>query len=102
MSVKAAMTYIRQSQTNARNRRYAVGERLRRTISPIDAPPWRTEAIRLEKSWTPPMKMEPRTIHSSAGSQPNQMPAKTGPTIGPAAEMAEKCCPSSRPAEAGT
>ena len=62
----------------------------------------RTEAVRLEKSWTPPIKMEPRMIHSSAGSQPNQMPASTGPTIGPAAAMAEKCCPSSSPAEAGT
>jgi hypothetical protein len=65
-----------------------------RTTSAIDRALWRIEATRAAKSWTPPMKMLPRRIQSSAGSQPNATPAKIGPTIGPAAAMAEKCCPS--------
>ncbi len=43
------------------------------------------------KSCTPPIKIEPTRIHSQAGNQPNETPATIGPTIGPAAAIAEKC-----------
>ena len=39
---------------------------------------------------------------SSAGSQPKAIPARMGPTIGPAAAMAEKCWFSNGPASHGT
>ena len=65
-----------------------------RTISAMERPPWRTEATRLEKSWTAPMKTTPRPIHSRQGSQPNCWQARMGPATGPAAAMALKCCPS--------
>ena len=65
-----------------------------RTTSAIDRALWRTLATSAEKSWTPPMKMLPSRIQASAGAQPKATPARIGPTTGPAAAMAEKCCPS--------
>ena len=65
-----------------------------RTTSAIDRAPWRIEATSAVKSWTPPMKMLPTRIQSSAGSQPKATPARIGPMIGPAAAIAEKCWPS--------
>ena len=53
-------------------------------------------------SCTPPTKIDPITIHSSAGSQPNSSPARIGPTIGPAAAIAEKCCGNSSAVEMGS
>ena len=38
-----------------------------------------------------PARIGPTRIHSKAGSQPNVSPARIGPTMGPAAAMAEKC-----------
>jgi hypothetical protein len=66
-----------------------------RTTSAIERALWRTEATSAEKSCTPPMKTLPMRIQSSAGSQPNATPARIGPTIGPAAAIAEKCWPMS-------
>jgi hypothetical protein len=63
-----------------------------RAISATDVAPWRTEATRLEKSWTAPMSTTPRAIHTRHGSQPNAWQARIGPAIGPAAAIAEKCC----------
>ena len=60
------------------------------------------EAPRLNRSCTPPMKMDPRPIHKRTGAQPNHKQARIGPTIGPAAAIAEKCCPKSRAGLAGT
>ena len=48
------------------------------------------------------MKIEPISTQSIAGSQPNITLAKIGPFIGPAAAMAEKCCPRSILFFAGT
>ena len=62
-----------------------------RTTSAIEPAPWRTEAVRAVISCTPPMKMLPNRIHAKAGTQPKANPAAIGPTIGPAAAMAEKC-----------
>ena len=42
-----------------------------------------------------PMNTLPTRIQSRAGAQPNATPARIGPTIGPAAAIAEKCWPSS-------
>jgi hypothetical protein len=39
--------------------------------------------------------MLPTRIQSRAGIQPNATPARIGPTIGPAAAIAEKCWPRS-------
>jgi len=71
-------------------------------IWPMEAPLWRTEAVRVTKSWTPPIRIEPKRTQSTVGSQPNQIPANTGPTMGPAAAIAEKCWPRSKGALAGT
>src|SRR4030095_11811008 len=51
----------------------APAPRCSRAISAIDTAPWRTEAVRLEKSCTAPISTTPRAIHSRHGS-----PAKTG------------------------
>ncbi len=85
-----------------RKRICEVGDMFSFTTCPIEDALCLTEAIRLEKSWTPPMKIEPSTIHKTAGSQPNHMAARIGPTIGPAAAIAEKCCPISSEGFAGT
>ena len=39
------------------------------------------------------MNTTPKAIHIRHGSQPNCWQARIGPTIGPAAAIAEKCCP---------
>src|SRR4030042_768039 len=46
-----------------------------RTISPIEAALCRTDAMRLVKSCTPPMNIEPRGIPRGAGGPPNHIPA---------------------------
>ena len=70
----------------------ARGPTCSRVISAIELAPWRTEAVRLEKSWTAPISTTPSAIHSRHGSQPKVCAARIGPAIGPAAAMAEKCC----------
>ena len=60
----------------------------------IEHAPWRIDPTSAAKSCIEPMKMQPITIHQSAGSQPNIDAARIGPAMGPAAEMAEKCCDS--------
>jgi len=62
---------------------------------------WRMEATRDAKSCTPPMNIEPTRIQMRAGSQPNVRPARIGPTMGPAAAMAEKCWGTSDEGEIG-
>jgi hypothetical protein len=52
-------------------------------------------------SCTPPIRIAPIMIHSSAGSQPNASPARIGPTTGPAAAIAVKCPPSTTGTGAG-
>src|SRR5688572_9695947 len=91
-SVNATMMYIRAIQMNARNSRYDQRLILSRTTSAIERALWRIEATSDEKSCTPPIRIEPTRIQISAGSQPNVSPARIGPTIGPAAAIAEKCC----------
>ena len=59
-------------------------------ISAMERALWRMEAINEEKSWTPPIKMEPRITQIRAGSQPKAVAAMIGPTIGPAPAMEEK------------
>ena len=50
-------------------------------MAPIERPRARTETTRAPKSWTQPTKIEPKTTHSMAGSQP-QTTAMAGPSIG--------------------
>ena len=73
-----------------------------RTTSAMDFPLCRTEATSVKKSCTPPMKIEPRMIQIHAGSHPNNVAAKIGPTIGPAAAIAEKCCGNNQLQRAGS
>jgi hypothetical protein len=77
---------------NDRNNRYDWRLMCSRTTSAIERALCRIDATRADISCTPPMKIEPMRIQISAGSQPNVRPARIGPTIGPAAAMAEKCC----------
>ena len=51
-----------------------------------------TDAVSDVMSCTAPIKMHPNKIQITAGSQPKSNPAAIGPTIGPAAAIAEKCC----------
>ena len=62
----------------------------------------RIEPVKLAKSCTAPKKTAPITIHNNTGSHPNQTAAKIGPTIGPAAAIAEKCCPNKNTFLVGT
>ncbi len=71
--------------------RPALRPRCSPVISAIELAPCRTEAVRLEKSWTAPISTTPRPIHSRQGSQPKAWQARMGPAMGPAAAMAEKC-----------
>lgn len=80
----------------------ALLDTFRRTTSVIDLAWCRTEATRDPMSWTPPTKIEPRTIQTSAGTHPNTTPARIGPVMGPAAAMVEKCCPTRNRASTGT
>jgi hypothetical protein len=91
MSVNATMMYTSANHTKIRNSTNERPLMCWRTTSAIDRPRCRTDATRAEKSWTPPIRIEPHRIQSMAGSQPNKAPARMGPTIGPAAAIAEKC-----------
>ena len=62
-----------------------------RAISAMERPSCRTEAASAEMSCTAPMSTTPRPIHKRQGAQPKAWQATMGPTIGPAAAMAEKC-----------
>jgi hypothetical protein len=55
----------------------------------MDLPLCLMEMTREPKSWTAPMKIEPTTIHMTAGSQPH-ITAIAGPTIGPVPEIEAK------------
>jgi hypothetical protein len=77
--------------TKARNSTPARADMCSRTISAMDRAWWRTEPTRAAKSCMAPMKMQPMTIHRMAGTHPKYSAAAIGPTMGPAAEMAEKC-----------
>ena len=68
----------------------------------MDFPECRTDATNVKKSCTPPIKIEPTMIHSHAGNHPNHIPARIGPTIGPAAAIAEKCCGNNHDHRAGS
>src|SRR3989338_8273006 len=70
---------------------WPLGPRYDFTISTIEAALFLTEPVRLEKSCTAPKNTQPPTIQKSTGSHPNHKPAKIGPTMGPAAAIAEKC-----------
>jgi hypothetical protein len=93
-SVNATMIYTRAIQMNPRNNRYARRVMFNRTTSVIEHAWCRMEATSALKSWTPPIKMAPMRIHANAGPHPKATPATIGPTIGPAAAIAEKCWPS--------
>ena len=68
-----------------------------RTTSAIERALWRTEATSAVKSWTPPMKIDPIRIHSSAGSQPNMTPGQDRPDDRPGGGDGREVLP-----EAGT
>ena len=55
-------------------------------------PLWRREITRAPRSWTAPMKIEPRKTQSRAGTQPQMMPM-AGPTMGPVPAMEVKWWP---------
>jgi hypothetical protein len=65
-----------------------------RSTAATDPAPCRTEPTNAAKSCIAPTKTQPSTIHQNAGCQPNAVAARIGPAIGPAAEIAEKCCDS--------
>ena len=60
------------------------------------------ETKSVAKSCTPPMRIEPATIQTRAGSQPKAVAAMIGPTIGPAPAIDEKWWPRRTARLAGT
>ena len=58
-------------------------------ICPSVRPSFRMDTTSAPKSCTAPMKIDPSTTHSSAGSQP-QNTAIAGPTMGPVPAMLVK------------
>ena len=88
MKANSAITTVRKKNISAINSIRALGEMISPMYWPIDFPWWRAEMIRVPKSCTAPIKMEPNTTHSIAGSQP-QITAIAGPMMGdePAIEV---------------
>ena len=62
----------------------------------------RIEATREPISWTAPIKIVPKTIQIHVGTHPKASPAIIGPVTGPAAAIAEKCCPARNFASIGS
>lgn len=61
-------------------------------MSPTVCPRLRNETTRAPKSCTAPIRMEPKSTQSRAGSHP-QMTATAGPTMGPVPAMDVKWWP---------
>ncbi len=93
MSVNAVIMYMSENHRKIRKRINALFGICAFTTSAMDFPSCLMEAISALISWTPPTNTPPRMIQSMAGPQPNHMPAKIGPMIGPAAAIAERCWP---------
>ena len=92
-SVNAAMMYTSENHKKKRKRINAFLLIVALMTSAMERPWWRMEATTLTMSCTPPIKIPPKMTHRKVGNQPNHMPARIGPTIGPAAAMAERCWP---------
>ena len=81
-SPKMAMTIVSARNSTNKNSKRARLFSTRPAMSPTVCPLLRSETTSAPKSCTAPMKIEPNTTHSSAGSQPH-ITAIAGPTIGP-------------------
>ncbi len=81
-SPKIASTMVRAMNRMSRNSTRTRGLSSRPAISPTVWPRFRSDTTSAPKSCTAPTKIEPKSTHSSAGSQP-QITAMAGPTIGP-------------------
>ena len=98
---KMARTMVSERIRISRKRSLALGLITRPAMSPTVRPRLRRLTTRAPRSWTAPMKMDPRTTHSRAGSQPQRM-AMAGPTMGPVPAMEVKWCPKTTPLPVGT
>jgi hypothetical protein len=88
-----ATTRTNASQRKPPNTTRTRWPRLSSAISAIDRPRARRDAMRLEKSCTAPMKIDPTRIQITAGSHPQTAHARIGPTMGPTPAMLAKWCP---------
>ena len=70
-------------------------------MSPTVWPLLRIETTSAPKSWTAPMKIDPKTTQSNAGTQPH-ITAIAGPTIGPVPAIEVKWWPKTTDFEVGT
>ena len=84
-----------------RNSRRIKGLMTRPAISPTVCPRLRRDTTKAPRSWTAPMKIEPKSTHNKAGSHP-QSTARAGPTIGPVPAMEVKWWPKTTPRSVGT
>jgi hypothetical protein len=75
-----------------RNKRYTGVPTCSRRISATERAPWRIDAARLAMSCTAPMRTHPSRIQRRPRPPPEEQPRQDRPTIGPAAEIALKCC----------
>jgi hypothetical protein len=87
---KTAITRTNDSQRNKEKTSLVVFPRTFSEVSATERPSLRMETIRLEKSCTPPRKIAPKIIQSTAGSHPQMAQAIAGPRMGPAPAIAAK------------
>ncbi len=91
---KTASTINSAKKISNRKRVLALGPIKSFVTSPMERPRLRAETTSAPKSCTAPIKIDPRTTHRSAGSQP-QITAMAGPTIGAAPAIDVKWWPNS-------
>ena len=84
-----ASTTVSAKNSTSKNKTRVRGEINRPATSPTLCPSFRRLTTSAPKSWTAPMKMQPKTTHNTAGNQP-QKTAMAGPTMGPVPAMLVK------------
>ena len=92
MRVNSATTRISVNQQKNRNTWRPQKPMSDSITVPIERPWWRIERNMAAKSWTVPMRMQPRSTQSTTATHP-YCAASTGPTIGPAPAMLAKWWP---------
>ncbi len=100
-SPKIASTMVRPMKSTIMNSRRTRRLSSRPATSPMVWPLLRRLTSRLPKSCTAPMKIEPNTTQTRAGSQPQSTPM-AGPTMGPVPAMEVKWWPNTTLRRVGT
>ena len=100
-SPKIASTIVNATTRTIKNNRRTLGPSTSPATSPTVRPSFRIDTTSDPKSWTAPIVIDPTTIHTSAGNQP-QITANAGPTIGPVPAIEVKWWPKTTPRRVAT